>query len=156
MNCNDWPKGLNNTYIENDIFIHGCKIKLPKICPYKLGKYVFDFTKWKNVKCHNNKENTKQILLQYSNNTYTNESTKKFGFPLVNKNPDLFLSFNEHNNSINKYVKENIVDMDNLDLVNNIYKENKPELLVDYTNNPYGEIIIHLNYFIEGNKHFFS
>ena len=146
MNCNDWPKGLNNTYIENDIYIHGCKIKLPKICPYKLGKYVFDFTKWKNVKCHNNKENTKQILLQYSNNTYTNESTKKFGFPLVNKNPDLFLSFNEHNNSINKYVKENIIDMDNLDLVNKFYKENKPELLVDYTKNPFGEIIINLNY----------
>jgi hypothetical protein len=36
--------------------------------------------------------------------------------------------------------------MDNFDLMNKIYKENKPELIVDYTKNPYGEIIIDLKY----------
>jgi hypothetical protein len=144
MNCNDWPKGLNNTYIENNKNIHGCIIKKPNICPYKFGKYVLDFTKWKKIKCHNNKENTKKILLKFSNYRYINESTKRIGFPLVNKYPDLLLHFNEHNNTILKYVKENLVDMDNFDLMNKIYKENKPELIVDYTKNPYGEIIIDL------------
>ena len=24
MNCNDWAKGLNNTYIDNNIEIHDC------------------------------------------------------------------------------------------------------------------------------------
>jgi hypothetical protein len=146
MNCNDWPKGLNNTYIENNKNIHGCIIKKPTICLYKLGKYVFDFTKWKKIKCHNNKENTKKNLLKFSNYRYINESTKRIGFPLVNKYPDLLLSCNEHNNTILKYVKENLVDMDNFDLMNKIYKENKPELIVDYTKNPYGEIIIDLKY----------
>ena len=146
MNCNDWPKGLNNTFIENNIYVHGCLIKSPIICPYKLGKYVFDLTKWKNVKCQENKENTKKKLLKFSNYTYINENTKRIGFPLVNKHPDLLLHFIEHNNTILKFIKENLVDMDNLDLVKKIYKENKPEIIVDYTKNPYGEIIINLNY----------
>ena len=30
MNCNDWAKGLNNTYIENDKNKYGCQIKFPK------------------------------------------------------------------------------------------------------------------------------
>ena len=137
---------MNNTYIENNKYIHGCIIKIPSFCPYKLGKYVFDFTKWKKVECHNNKENTKKVLIEFSNNTYINERTKRIGFPLVNKYPDLLLHFIEHNNTIKKYTKENLVDMDNIDLVKKIYKENKPELIVDYTKNPYGEIIINVNF----------
>ena len=146
MNCNDWPKGLNNTYIDNNLSNHGCLIKIPKICPYKIGKYVFDFTKWKKIKCKNNKENTKDKLLKFSSNSFINEKSVHIGFPLVNKHPDLLLNFIEHNNTILKYIKENLVDMDNKFLVNKIYKQNKPEFIVDYTKNPYGEIIINLNY----------
>ena len=146
MNCKDWGKGLNNTYIDNNMNKHGCYIKIPKICPYKIGRYIFDLTKWKNIKCHENKENTKKVLLKFSNKKYINESTKRIGFPLVNKYPDLLLNFNEKYNKILNYTKENLVDMDNIDLVNKIYKENKPELIVDYTKNKYGEILINLNY----------
>ena len=32
--CSDWPKGLNNTYIENDITKHGCLIQYPKQCAF--------------------------------------------------------------------------------------------------------------------------
>ena len=146
MNCNDWPRGLNNTDIENNINIHGCIIKIPKICVYKLGKYVFDFTKWRGIKCYNNKENTKKKLLQFTEKPYINENTKRIGFPLVNIYPDLLLNFMEHNNTLLKYIKNNLVDMDNVKLVNQIYKDNKPEIIVDYTNNPHGEIIIDLQF----------
>ena len=146
MNCKDWPKGLNNTYIDNNLSKHGCSIKVPKICQYKLGKYLFDLTKWKKIKCKNNKEKTKEKLLKFSSNSYINENSVHIGFPLVNKHPDLLLNFIEHNNTILQYIKENLIDMDNLYLVNKIYKENKPEYIVDYSKNPYGEIIINLNY----------
>ena len=146
MSCNDWGKGLNKTYIDNNIKVHGCIIQIPKVCPYKLGKYVFDFTKWKQLKCKNNKEDTKKILLKFSNSSYINKNTKRFGFPLVNKHPDLLLDCNELTNKILSYVKENLVDMDNIDLVNKKYKDNLPEIIVDYTNNPYGEIVINLTY----------
>jgi hypothetical protein len=146
MNCNDWAKGLNNTFIDNNIKIHGCKIKLPKFCPYKLGKYVFDLTRWKGLECYKNKENTKKILINFSKKPYININTKRIGFPLVNKHPDLLLNCIELNNTLVKYVSNNLVDMDNIQLVEKIYKENKPEYIVNYKNNPYGEIIIDLKF----------
>ena len=39
LNCDDWAKGLNNTYIENDENKYGCQIQFPKKCTYKL-KYL--------------------------------------------------------------------------------------------------------------------
>ena len=146
MNCNDWGKGLNETFIDNNKTKHGCYLKTPKLCPYKLGKYIFDFTKWKKILCKNNQENTKKILFEFSNSPYINKNTTRFGFPLINKHPDLLLNFNELNNKMLKYVKENLVDMDNVELVKKIYKDNIPEIIVDYTNNPYGEIVINLIY----------
>ena len=35
-NCDDWAKGLNDTYIENDNNKYGCQIKFPKKCDYKI------------------------------------------------------------------------------------------------------------------------
>ena len=52
----------------------------------------------------------------------------------------------EHNNTLIKYIKEKLVDMDNEILVREIYKEDKPEIIVDYTNNPSGEIKIDLKF----------
>ena len=146
MNCNDWEKGLNNTIIDNNIKIHGCRISIPKFCPYKLGKYVFDLTRWKGVKCYKNKENTKKRLLKFTVKPYININTKRIGFPLVNKNKKLLQDFIELKNPIRTFIKQNLVDMDNIKLVEKIYKENKPELIVDYTKNPYGEIIIDLKF----------
>ena len=146
INCKDWPKGLNNSYINNNIYIHGCIIKYPKFCLYKIGKYIFDFTKWKNVRCNENKKDTKKILLKFSKFHYINKNSKKIGFPLINKSSKLLLNFNENNNLMLNFVKENLVDMDNIDLVNKIYKKNKPEYIIDYTRNPFGEIKINLNY----------
>jgi len=36
--------------------------------------------------------------------------------------------------------------MDNISLVNDVYKNNKPEIIIDYSKNPYGEIVIDLNF----------
>jgi len=144
MNCNDWAKGLNNTYIDNNINIHGCIIKLPKFCPYKLGKYVFDLTRWQGIECYKNKEDTKKVLLQFSESPFINKNTKRIGFPLINKDPDLLLLTVERKYALLNHTKKYLVDMDNIELVEKIYKENKPELIVDFSRNPYGEIIIDL------------
>ena len=146
MNCKDWGKGLNNTYIDNNLEIHGCRIKFPRFCPYKLGEYVFDLTKWRGIECYKNKEDTKKKLLQFIEKSYINKNTKRIGFPLVNKNPDLLLHALELNNTLTKYIQNNLVNMDNTQLVEKVYKEYKPELIVDYKNNPYGEMIIDLKF----------
>ena len=35
-NCDDWAKGLNNTYIDNNSSKYGCRIVFPKNCDYKV------------------------------------------------------------------------------------------------------------------------
>ena len=146
MNCNDWAKGLNNTYIDNNINIHGCRIEFPKFCPYKLGKYVFDLTRWQGIECYKNKEDTKKVLLQFSESPFININTKRIGFPLINKDPDLLIFTIENSDALLKYTKQYLVDMDNVELVEKIYKENKPEIIVDFSRNPFGEINIDLKF----------
>ena len=146
LSCDDWGKGLNKTYIENNKKKHGCSIKIPKLCPFKLGQYFFDVTKWKNVNCQNNKRNIKKNLQKYSNSKFINKNTTRIGFPLVNKDKELFINFYYIRNIIKTYVKKNLIDMDNTDLLNKKFKDKIPEIIVDYNHNPIGEIVINLTY----------
>ena len=56
--CNDWSKGLNNTYIENDKSKYGCQIQIPKICIYKNLEYLQDYTRLLRKDCR--KQNGKK------------------------------------------------------------------------------------------------
>lgn len=38
----DWTKGLNNTFLGGDEELNGCKFRIPKSCPDKVGKYILD------------------------------------------------------------------------------------------------------------------
>jgi hypothetical protein len=90
MNCDDWARGLNNTIIENDINKYSCTITFPKFCPYKIGQYIFDFSKIKGKKCDKMKQDTKKNLLSISKNNYINEKTKHIGLPLKIKSLNFF------------------------------------------------------------------
>lgn len=146
LNCDDWPRGLNNTYIENNSSVYACEIQFPKYCSYKFGSYFLDLTKLLNIKCNENKEETKLKLLKFSKKKYINKNTNRIGFPLLNKNKQIFLAINDNNKSISKYVSNYLVDMNNKKLVNYIYRGNIPEIIVDYNNNKYGELKINLNF----------
>ena len=141
LNCKDWPKGLNNTYIENDIKKYGCEILTPKICPYEIGGYFLDMSKLYNIKCTGN-SNAKERTLKFSRSPYINKSTKRFGYPLTNKD-SMCLNSEKTKENIKLYIKQNLLDMDNKVHLN---KANFPEIVVDFSKNPYGEIIIKVNY----------
>ena len=85
MECSDWGKGLNNTFIENDIKKYKCNIIFPKRCPYHIFKYFLDFTKLSSLDCSKSKIDNKKLILRKSKSKYINKNTKKFGFPLTNK-----------------------------------------------------------------------
>ncbi len=72
----------------------------------------------RGIKCIENSQNTKSNLLHFSNYLYINKNTKRIGFPLVNKNPNLLLN----KISIANFVRERLVDMDNKKFVKEIYK----------------------------------
>ena len=145
INCTDWKYGLNNTYIENNIKKYGCKIKYPTTCPYKLGKYIFDYSKKSSGLC-NDKSNTKKKLLINSDNKYINYKTKRFGYPLPNKNMKIHTSISINSNIIKNFFKHNLVDMDNQTLVNKMYNNNYPEIIIDYNKNPLGELLIDVQF----------
>ena len=147
LGCKDWEKGLNNTFIENNEDKYGCQIKLPKYCPYKFGKYFLDITKKSGVKC--GKEiNAKTNLLKFSTSKYINIHTKKIGFPLLTNKDYIYLNLKNNNNNftLKTFTKDNLIDMDNKLQLTKLGKKNKPEVIIDFSKNPYGEMIINVNY----------
>ena len=145
INCNDWSKGLNNTFIENNINKYGCQINFPKYCPYKIFKHFLDFTKIKGINCKDQKNNNKEILLKLSKSPYINNNTYRFGVPLTNKDYICFLDFKD-NSIIRNYYLDNLIDIDNKTLMNKIIKNKKPEVIIDFNKSVYGEININLIY----------
>ena len=146
INCDDWPKGLNNTFIENNITKYGCQIVFPKKCLYKFGKYFQDLTRLKGVNCTNTNKNDKQKLLQSSKSPYINETSIYIGYPLTNKDPICFLDFRDKDNKIKKYFLNNLVDMQNKDLLRKNFPQKIPEIQIDFSKNFHGKMIINLNY----------
>lgn len=152
LGCKDWEKGLNNTYIENDINKYGCQIQKPKYCLYKFGKYFLDITKNSGIECGKELD-TKEKLLKYSSSKNImrkrfrdNKNTKRIGFPLTNKNSMCLKRPDKKKISISIYTSKNLIDMDNMEQIKTLGEENIPEVIIDYSHNSYGEMIINVNY----------
>ena len=143
IDCKEWPFGLNNTSIDNDKKKYGCQIKIPKACPYKIGKYILDKNTFLSIDCSKKGENSRKNLLQVSKSPYINEKTLHIGYPIVNKHEKLFSSSNFE--FLKKYVYSNLVDMDNYSLIQSL-KIEKPEVSVDFSENKIGQIKINLNF----------
>ena len=139
-NCDDWPKGLNNTYIENDENKYGCQIRFPKKCGYKLIRYTMDFSKLGHVTCKNKKKDARKRILKFSKSHYVNKNTTKFGFPLTNN--DEGKKDGLDNVILKHYTSHNLMDMDKPIPS----KLAKPEYIVDFSKDPFGELIINVNY----------
>ena len=148
IKCVDWPEGLNNTSIENNISKYGCQIVFPKKCPYKFGKYFQDFTKMKRVNCSNTFKNDKQKLLQSSKSPFINKTSIYIGYPLTNIDPICLLDFydKEEDNKIKKYFLNNLVDMKNVDVLKKNFSQKIPEIQIDFSKSFHGKMIINLNY----------
>jgi hypothetical protein len=143
LNCKDWHKGLNNTYIENDVNKFGCQIKFPKICPYKIGTFFLDLSKVYNIKCDGDL-NAKKKILKSSDSPYISKNTTRFGYPLTNKDP-MCLNKPTKTSNIPLYIKKNLIDMDNKNILEKL-KNNTPEIIADFSKNKFGELIINVNY----------
>ena len=149
VNCDDWKYGLNNSYIENNITKYGCRIRFPDKCPYKIFKYFQDITKIKRIKCQNSKKDGIKIILEKSKSPYLNKNKtiKYIGYPILNKAPPYFLDFPDNSNNIlREYFLGNLVDMENKEILENVFKNQTPEIQIDFTNTSLGNMIINLNY----------
>ena len=138
--CNDWEKGLNNTSIDNNEEKYGCKIRIPKYCPYKVFGPYQDFTKILQINCSLKKSNSRKVILKKSRSPYINRETKKFGFPLTNKGL-IGCSDGLDDKIIKKYVLDNLFDIEN-----NFNNFTEPEVIVDFSKDPSGEVLLDVKY----------
>jgi hypothetical protein len=106
-NCVDWAKGLNNTYLENDINKFGCSIQIPNHCYYKIGKYFLDQDRFSS--CTKNIINERLIFLRVAKSPFTNKNTLHFGFPLTNREIKYFLDMDTVN--FKNYIYDSFIDM---------------------------------------------
>ena len=144
--CIDWPKGLNNTYLDNNSEIYGCQIIYPIKCPYNIFKNFLDYTKYVGKECKKFNIDAKQRILKLSNSPYINDRVNHIGYPLTNKDPACNLDFIDTENLIEQFFLKNLVDMENKDVLDKYYKNKFPEVEVDFSKNIYGEMNINLNY----------
>ena len=149
-NCDDWPKGLNNSYIENDKSKFGCQIQIPKLCLYKSLEYIQDFSRLmgKNCKNLNNGNEERKIILELSNSPYINKNKtiKHIGYPLLNKYQKSLSDFSNYEKRLTNFFLNNIVDMDNETILNKYYKEKMPEVEIDFTNIKEPKLVINLHF----------
>ena len=147
-NCNDWAKGLNNTYIENNKTKYGCQISIPKYCTYKIFKNVQDYSKINRKNCENYRiKNEKKNLLSKSKSPFITDKSNVIGYPLTNKDPVCYadyLTTTEH--LLRQYFYNNLVDMENEEILEKNFKEKTPEIKVKFSENNRGNISINVNY----------
>jgi len=82
--------------------------------------------------------------LKFSDSKYIKENTTRFGYPLTNINSICLNQFKEKN-CISLYIKKNLIDMDNKEILNK-NNTNIPEIIVDFSKNINGKLIINVNY----------
>ncbi len=145
-NCSDWLQGLNNTVLENDLTKHGCKIKIPEKCTFKIFNYIQDYTKISGFDCKKfNNKKFKELLLRNSNSSFINKKSKRIGFPLTNKDQVCFKAiFSE--NPIYNYVLDNLVDMDNKEILEKYFRNKIPEIVIDFSDEDKGKLTIDVKF----------
>jgi len=82
--------------------------------------------------------------MKFSESKYINKNTKRFGYPLKNKDP-ICLKRPNKKSSISLYVKKNLIDMDNKEILDKV-KGNIPEIIVHFSKNNFGKLKINVNY----------
>ena len=131
---------MNNTSIDNNEQKYGCKIRFPKYCQYKVFSRYQDLTKIFGIDCSLKKSNSRKVILKKSKSPYISKKTKKFGFPLTNK--CLIGCLDDIDDKIlKKYVWDNLFDIEH-----NINNFTEPEIIVDFSRDNSGEMIIDVKY----------
>jgi hypothetical protein len=118
---------------------------IPKKCLINIISPFLDFSYILNIKCEIRNEKEKNLLKDFSNlNNKTN--IKRIGYPITIGDKDEIKGKSAmYSRTLLRFVKENLIDMDN-NTLNKTNIKKKPEVIVDFRSNPYGELKIKINY----------
>ena len=155
FSCDNWGKGLNNTFIDNLNKDYPCNIIMPKphSCYLSDIGHFFNFVDRYTPTCLDSKLikfEKEKFLKDLEKLKYLNISNKiNFGYPLTNNekyNPNKFgCIFSSGNISFEKFINENIILLDLYNKNKTLFYENisKPEIEVKL-NKEGGTIIINI------------
>lgn len=145
--CKDWSKGLNDSYIINNESIYSCSINIPKNkCLIDILSPIFDLSNILNIHCNKRKEKEKFFLKEISNLNNTKD-IKKIGFPItIGDKEEIKGRPAMYSNTLLDFVKNNLINLDNEKQLEFIKENRKPEVYVDFSENPYGKLTININY----------
>ena len=145
--CKDWDKSLNNTYINNNKSIYSCSVNIPKEkCLIDIFSPLLDISSLLNINCSNRK-NEEQTYLKKISNLKNDKNIQKIGFPItIGDNEEIKGEPSMYGGILLKYVKNNLINLDNKTQLNDLHPNKKPEVYVDFTNNSFGELKININY----------
>ena len=145
IKCKGWEFGLNNTKLDNDKSKYPCSIIIPnKRCNLNYLGPNFDFSKGKM--CSQRKEEEKTNLLKKANSSYVNANTKRIGFPITTHKENFKLMVQLESVNLYHEIMKNLIDMDNKEVLEKLGEKEKPEIVLDYTKNEYGEVEINVNF----------
>jgi chloramphenicol O-acetyltransferase len=104
-----------------------------------------DFSAILKIRCENRKEKEKHFLKDISNLKNRHNITR-IGFPItIGDEEEIKGKQAMYSDTLLKYVKENLIDIDNYQL-NKTEVQKNPEVIVDFRSNPYGEMKIKINF----------
>ena len=144
--CRNWDRGLNNTYILNDKSIFSCSINIPKKkCLIDILSPFLDFSRILNIKCGKRNEEEKFLLKKTSKKKNIREA-KIIGYPITIGDSEEIVGHSPlYSFSLYNYVMNNLINMDDKEQLDKLKNNKKPEVFLDYTSNPYGELKIKIN-----------
>ena len=145
VKCKGWEIGLNNTKLDNYNSQFSCHLIVPNHnCYLNLLGPLFDLSK--GISCEKRKEEETKKLKSISTSKYITESTKRIGFPITTHRDNFNLNKQQSSQNLFNEIMKNLVDMDNKEQLKELGEKEKPEVVLDYTENKYGEIHININY----------
>ena len=145
--CTNWNRGLNDSFISNNKSIYPCSIIIPKNkCLIDIVSPLFDISRILNIDCRNRKEKEKYLLKSLSNLNKFKE-IKKIAFPITTIEKDELKGKSPlYSDKLMKYVLNNLINLDDKNMLNNLKKGKQPEIFIDFTENPYGELKQKINF----------
>ena len=99
-----------------------------------------------NIKCEYRKEREKYLLKQISNLQNNTKTIKQIGFPITIGDEDEIKGMPSlYSKTLLDFVKDNLINVDDIEILNTTKRFKFPEVIVDYTQNSYGDLKIKIN-----------
>ena len=149
FSCENWDKGLNNTFSDNTSKDFGCAMVKPgkNNCYLNALDNLFDFSAVMGYDdCNANKirDDEYGIFIEYLPSKLKNRT--RFGYPITTS-PKYPYTVGERPEGFQHVIYENIIDMDEYEKETNtsVTRDPKPEVQVEFNKSKKGKISIHVN-----------